>query len=123
MTLSLRTLTVLLIAQVAAIAALVTAVLLWVTPQATPAVAVLDVAELYRLKERELTAVLTRADATQAERAQALNQAAAFGAQVRGLVESLPGECRCLLLARGAVLGHTASLPDLTAQARRRLGL
>jgi accessory colonization factor AcfC len=122
MTLSVRTLTALLLAQVAAIAALVTAVLVWM-PWGGPAFAVLDVAELYRLKERELTAVLARPDATHAERAQALEQAAAFGTQMRTLLETLPTECRCLLLARGAVLGTGNSLPDLTTQARRRLGL
>ncbi len=85
--------------------------------------AVLDVAELYRLKEAEIAAVLMRQDTPEPARAQALARAAAFSASVTTLLASLPGECGCLILARGAVVGSDAAVPDLTPAVRRRLGL
>jgi hypothetical protein len=53
----------------------------------------------------------------------AIQRAAAFGAEVSKLIESLPEECGCLVLTRGAVLGSGAQLIDLTPDVRRRLGL
>jgi hypothetical protein len=92
----------------------------WIAPSRTQAFAVLDVVELYRLKEHEVAAVLVKRDASDDERAAALKRAAAFGLEVTALIQSLPEECRCLVLARGAVIG---SAPDLTPDVRRRLGL
>jgi hypothetical protein len=89
----------------------------------TPAFAVLDVAELYRLKEREVAAVLMKPDATPDERHAALKRAQAFGANLTALIEHLPAQCRCLIVARGAVIGSAAHLPDLTPSVRQRLGL
>ena len=104
-------------------AALIALAELWLAPARAPALAVLDVAELYRLKESQVAAVLVKGDASDEERAAALHRAASFGADVSRLLETLPEECRCLVLARGAVVGPTSSLPDLTPAARRRLGL
>ena len=56
-------------------------------------------------------------------RATALKHASTFGMEVTHLLEALPGECRCLILARGAVVGQVNELPDLTPDVRRRLGL
>ena len=39
------------------------------------------------------------------------------------LIETLPEECSCLVLNRGAVVGASGRLPDLTSDVRRRLGL
>ena len=39
------------------------------------------------------------------------------------LLEKLPDECRCVVLARGAVVGTAPLLRDLTPDVRRRLGL
>ena len=91
-------------------------------PQKT-AFAVLDVAELYRAKEARVAAVLVNHNATETERATAITHAAAFGTELTALIETLPEECRCLVLARGAVIGAIAPLPDLTPDVRRRLGL
>ena len=103
--------------------ALLTADAHWVFGPQKTAFAVLDVAELYRAKEARVAAVLVNHNATETERTTAITRAAAFGTELTALIAALPRECRCLVLARGAVIGATAPLPDLTPDVRRRLGL
>lgn len=108
--------------------ALVSAVMLgsyatWIAPPKTPSLAVLDVAELYRLKEIQVAASLVKSDTTDADRAAILKNVQGFGVEVTRLLQALPEECACLILARGALIGKNAQLPDLTADVRRRLGL
>ena len=50
-------------------------------------------------------------------------RSAGFGTEVSTLLQALPGECRCIVLARGAVMGSEPLLRDLTPDVRRRLGL
>ena len=95
----------------------------WLLPAQKPAIAVLDVAELYRLKESQVAAVLVKREASDAERVAAIQRAAAFGTEMTHLIEALPAECGCLVLTRGAVVGSGAHLTDLTPDVRRRLGL
>ncbi len=95
----------------------------WIAPPRTPRLAVLDVAELYRLKETQVAALLVKPDSTGADRAALLKSVQGFGAEVMRVVQALPQECRCLILARGALIGEDSQLPDLTPDARRRLGL
>ena len=104
-------------------AALLFGYALWMAPPPVPQFAVLDVAELYRLKEMQITAVLTKRDATEDERSGALKAAGTFGSEVTSLLRALHEECQCLVLARGAVIGQPQALPDLTPDVRRRLGL
>ena len=96
---------------------------LWVAPPQAPRFAVLDVGELYRLKESQVTAVLMKRDATEEERSSALKAAGTFSNEGTGLLQALHDECRCLVLARGAVIGQPQTLPDLTPDVRKRLGL
>lgn len=95
----------------------------WVEPLSSPRLAVLDVGELYRLKEMQVTEVLMKRDATEEERSGALKAAGSFGTEVTNLLRALHDECRCLVLARGAVIGQPQALHDLTPDVRRRLGL
>jgi hypothetical protein len=95
----------------------------WLLRSQKPTFATLDVAELYRLKESQVAAVLVKRDIGDMERAMAIQRAAAFGGEVSKLIETLPEECGCLVLTRGAVLGSGADLLDLTPDVRRRLGL
>jgi len=104
-------------------AACIFAYVLWFTPGRAQQFAILDVAELYRLKETQVAALLVKRDTTDADRILALQRASAFGLEVTSLIQSLPEECRCLILARGAVVGPAPHLPDLTPEVRRRLGL
>ena len=96
---------------------------LWLSPPPLPRLAVLDVAELYRLKESQVAAVIVRPDATNEERLTALKRAHAFGTEITALIQALPEECRCLVFARGALVSHESLLTDLTPEVRRRLGL
>lgn len=96
---------------------------LWLAPSPPPRLAVLDVAELYRLKETQIAAVIVRRDATDQERLTALTRAERFGAEMTAMIQALPEECRCLIFARGALVSHDSVLPDLTPEVRRRLGL
>ena len=104
-------------------AACVATYALWFAPGRAQQIAVLDVGELYRLKETQVAALLVKRDTTDADRTLALQRASAFGLEVTSLIQSLPEECRCLILARGAVVGPAPHLPDLTPEVRRRLGL
>ena len=76
-------------------AALIALVHLWLVPERQPALAVLDVAELYRLKELQVAAVLVKRDASDEERAGALRRAAGFGTEVSTLLQALPIVASC----------------------------
>jgi hypothetical protein len=118
-----RTVLVMLVANAAVTTALVLGYVHWMAPAQPPRLAVLDVGEIYRLKEMQVTAVLMKGDATEEERSSALKAAGAFGNEVTNLLRALHEECQCLVLARGAVIGQPLALPDLTLDVRRRLGL
>ena len=115
-----KTVVAVLIANALLSTALLIGYALWMAP---PRFAVLDVGELYRLKESQVTAVLMKRDATEEERTTALKTAGSFGNEVTSLLQTLHDECRCLVLARGAVIGQPQALPDLTPDVRKRLGL
>ena len=118
-----RTAALLVLANVLLSALIVLVYALWFAPPGVPRLAVLDVGELYRLKETQVAKVLVKLDASEADRALALQRASAFGLELTNLIQSLPDECHCLVLARGAVVGPAPLLPDLTPDVRRRLGL
>ncbi len=103
--------------------ALIGSALAWMQRTHKPSFGTLDVAELYRLKESQVAAMLVKRDIGETERAMAIQRAAAFGTEVSRLIETLPTECACLVLTRGAVLGSDTQIIDLTPDVRRRLGL
>ena len=103
--------------------AMVAGVSAWQSRAQKPTFGTLDIAELYRLKESQVAAVLVKRDSGDTERVLAIQRAAVFGADVSKIIQTLPDECGCLVLARGAVLGSSAQLVDLTPDVRRRLGL
>lgn len=94
----------------------------WLSPS-MPRFAVLDVAELYRLKEAHAAALLTRSAVSDGERVALLHGVQGFGMEVTRQIQQVTRDCRCLLLARGAVVGQDSLLPDLTPDVRQRLGL
>lgn len=96
---------------------------LWLAPSHTPRFAVLDVAELYRLKETQVAAQLVKPGASDTERTVLLKNVHGFGADVTRLIDVLKQECGCLIVAHGALVGPDTRLPDLTPELRRRLGL
>ena len=103
--------------------AMIAAYSVWIAPRPAPRIAVLDVAELYRLKEQQVATALVKRDATDEERTLALKRASEFGTEVTALIERLPEECTCLILARGALVGSATRLPDMTPAVRQRLKL
>lgn len=112
----------LLLVNALASAAFIAAHAQWLAPRPAK-FALLDVGELYRLKETQVAALLVKREAGDDERLAALTRAAAFGEELNRLIEALPAQCGCLVLARGAVVGDARTLPDLTPELRRRLGL
>ena len=103
--------------------AMVAGISAWMQRTQKPTFGTLDVAELYRLKEAQVAAVLVKRDSGDAERILAIQRAAIFGAELSKLIDTLPEECGCLVLMRGAVLGSGTQLVDLTPAVRQRLGL
>lgn len=96
----------------------------WNVGQSRQKIATLDIAEIYRLKESQFSAILMTPSASEAERAQAIELARVFGAELAALTQSLPRECGCLVLTKAAVVGGAgANIPDLTAEVKRRFGL
>lgn len=93
----------------------------WNGPHAQSAIAMLDVAEIYRLKETEFAALLMKPGATPEDRARAIELARSFGTELSALTERLPAECKCLVIAKAAVVG--GSVTDLTPEVKRRFGL
>lgn len=89
----------------------------------SPRFAVVDVPQLYRLKEAQVAAVLVDKSLSDTQRQAAIQGVARFGQEVAQLIEGLPGHCSCLVFTRGAVTGDAANLIDLTPTARERLGL
>ncbi len=92
-------------------------------PPPDEALATVDVAELYRLKEAQITDRLLHAEITDAGREAVLRQAAGFSEELSAVLGRLPGECRCLVLSRGALIAGARPVPDLTARLREQLGL
>lgn len=77
-------------------------------------IGVVDVAEIYRLKEAEFAALMTRGN-SDADRQQAMGLATSFARRLPRALEELPADCRCLVVLKSAVAGPTARTLDLTA--------
>jgi len=95
----------------------------WNVRHTGPKIATLDIAEIYRQKEKEFSAILMKPGASEADRAQAIERARAFGAELTALTQSLPRECECLVLTQAAVVGAGTNIRDLTPEVKRRFGL
>ena len=106
-----------------AIATGTTAIYLAAFARPAPDIATLDIGELYRLKEAQIATLLVKRETSDAVRLAHLKQAADFATELTTILKSLPQECRCLVLARGALIGSIPPARDITADVRRRLGL
>lgn len=85
-------------------------------------VGVVDIAEVYRLKETEFSKLLaTGATEDGRRRAQAL--AVEFATRFPQALGELPGECRCLVMVSSAVVGRTEAVVDLTARLKSKVGV
>jgi hypothetical protein len=80
-----------------------------------------DVAEVYREKEAEFTAILTRAS-TDAERERAMALARRFAERLPAALGELSQDCGCLVVLRSTVAAPTPRTVDLTDLLRHKLG-
>jgi hypothetical protein len=108
----------------AALSSVVCAVLVaaydhWVVRPAQ-VIGVVDVGELYRLKEAEFAALLTSGKG-EADRDKALALAQDFARRLPTALEGLSEDCRCLVLLKSAVAAQTANTRDLTAALKDKL--
>ena len=118
-----KALLICLLVSLASAAALLAIYHAWNRGHIRPSIATLDIAEIYRLKESQFSALITKPGASDADRTQAIELARSFGAELTELTQSLPHECGCLVLTRAAVVGAGMNIPDLTPAIKRRFGL
>ena len=83
-------------------------------------IGVVDVGEVYRLKEAEFTQLVTRS-ASEDERQKALAVARQFAQRLPVALEELPRDCQCLVVVRTAVAGTPPRALDLTALLKRKV--
>ena len=86
-------------------------------------IGVIDVTEVYRLKEKEFTDVVTRVGASETDKGKAMTEAQAFAKALPQALEELPQECGCLVLLRNAIAANTPTMIDLTPMLKRKVGL
>jgi|SRR5471032_1529392 len=85
-------------------------------------IGVVDVGEVYRLKETEFTQIVTRTT-SEDERQKALMMARRFAQRLPLALEELPRECQCLVVVRSAVAGVPPNAVDLTASLKHKVEL
>lgn len=85
-------------------------------------IGVVDVGEVYRLKEAEFTQIVTKT-ASEEERQKALALARQFAQRLPTALEELPRDCHCLVVIRTAVAGSPPNAVDLTALLKHKVGL
>lgn len=83
-------------------------------------IGVVDVAEVYRMKEAEFASLIT-AGITGEERNAAIERASEFARRLPVALDELPGDCRCLVVLKSAVAGRAANTRDLTALLKMKL--
>ena len=86
-------------------------------------IGVIDVTEVYRLKEKEFTDLVTKAGASELDKDKAMAGAEAFARALPQALEELPQECGCLVLLRNAIAANTPAMIDLTPALKRKVGL
>src|SRR5438128_12098608 len=86
-------------------------------------IGVIDVTEVYRLKEKEFTELVTKARASEIDEHKAMAGAETFARALPQALEELPQECGCLVLLRNAIAANTPAMIDLTPALKRKVGL
>lgn len=79
-----------------------------------------DVGEVYRLKEAEFTAIVTKSS-SDGERERAMGLARVFAQRLPLALDELPGECGCLVMLKSAVAAPSPRAIDLTAHLKAKL--
>jgi hypothetical protein len=84
------------------------------------AIGIVDVAEVYRLKEAEVASLITGSGSDE-EHQRAMAQADTFAHRLPMALEELPRDCQCLVILRSAVVGSSANARDLTPLLKSKL--
>jgi hypothetical protein len=82
-----------------------------------------DVNEVYRLKEKQLLDMVTKPTVSDADKQGAIEAAAAFAKALPAALEQLPIECGCFVLVRSAVAAPTGNTVDLTPLLKKKVGV
>ena len=85
-------------------------------------IGVVDVGEVYRLKEAEFTQLVTKTT-SEDERQKALAMARQFAQRLPPALDELSHDCHCLVLVRTSVAGVPPNAVDLTALLKRKVAL
>ena len=85
-------------------------------------VGVVDVGEVYRMKEAQFAQIVTRG-ASEDERQKALALARQFARRLPLAMEELPRDCHCLVVVRTAVAGSPPHAVDLTPMLKHKVEL
>jgi hypothetical protein len=89
-----------------------------------PALGFVDLGGIMAVKEQQFTAMLTKANITEADRAAAFDMVKLVGTQVEGSLKAVRDECKCILLVKGAVVSvDHPSLTDYTPLLKAKLGM
>lgn len=83
-------------------------------------VGVVDVSEVYRIKEAEFASLLT-AGRTDEDRQRAMELATTFARRLPQALDELPLECRCLVVMKSVVAGASSNTLDLTPRLKAKL--
>jgi len=85
-------------------------------------IGVVDIAEVYRLKEREFTDLVTKTGA-ESDRQKALAMAEQFAKVLPIALDELSQECGCLVLLKAAVPATTPRTIDMTTALKLKIGI
>lgn len=91
----------------------------WVAKPAQ-VIGVVDVAEIYRQKEAEITSHMT-IGSSEESRQQALQRLQGFARRFDSALEELPNDCHCLVVLKSAVVGKSTHTRDLTELLQAKL--
>lgn len=84
---------------------------------------VVDVGEVYRLKEKQLVDMVTKPTVTNADKERAVAAALEFTKTLPAALDQLPHECKCFVLVRSAVAAETPNTVDLTPLLKSKIGV
>ena len=85
-------------------------------------VGIVDLGEVYRWKEAQFSAALTR-NTTEADRARTMASVRQFAQRLPTALDELPADCRCTVMLKTSVAGPVPNGVDLTNALKHKLGM
>lgn len=86
-------------------------------------IAIVDVAEVLRLKEKQFAQAITSAGSSESDRSAVVSAAGEFARKLPAALAEVSNECNCLVLVKAAVVGDPGNAIDLTDAVKRKVGL